>query len=271
MGSDWGFQLIFKSEEASKVPDLFLELILPYLDNNPLVPDEEKQPRKVKNDGYYGYYPLWVKLTNEDSDYRTVGFGLTPFKLNNEYVSFHFTTDISRAMSTGFEMVTDIFLAIAPKLDPVAGFWHSDFLATSAESPCEYYRNPYLFCIVPRVDLGNLNTRQAIDYYPYLKDKTLESKLAGLRTALSKDELIRILEQHCDKVVVGVEGVGVYKGKLRNEQEFILTPRQFIRQELRRRGVKLEESLVEMLEGRKLKTVEIGTLLKQNAEQYRSA
>ncbi len=109
------------------------------------------------------------------------------------------------------------------------------------ERPCfdyaEYYNNPYFFCVEP--SLGPSYSDYDVSF---LNDKTVLAKLAEIKKVMSRSELLSLIQKHSKELTVN-NGAGV--GVLKDIGSDPVHPRYFIRKELRKRGVKLEDGYAE--------------------------
>ena len=101
-----------------------------------------------------------------------------------------------------------------------------------------YYRNPYFYFLEPPVDF--------IKLHAFFENSAVLQKLSELRKAISPDELIETLKQHCEQVVRGQNGIGISKDSHgKGYGESYVFPHYFLRKLARSRGVQLEEGYAE--------------------------
>lgn len=135
----------------------------------------------------------------------------------------------------------NMFLGLAPILDPIAGFSYGDHILTIAETQYEYYRDPYMFCATPLVDTN----AKALGFFKFLHDRDIEKELLIAKGAIPRDELIRLIKKHSRKIVINERGAGIDKGNY-YDLECSVIPRVFLREEIRRRGFDLPEGFTEL-------------------------
>lgn len=143
----------------------------------------------------------------------------------------------------------DMCFDLCSSIDPLYGIGDNGICVYDygpAWAAVEHYRDPYFFCLDPRQSLENQrqNTvRHIADEFIY--DKDALNKIAEIRKVLSLDELVNLLRKNCKKVAIGPKGgVTVWKGE-EGDTASAVSLRYFLAQEVRRRGVHLEEGSAE--------------------------
>jgi hypothetical protein len=242
-----GFYMIFEGNKVDEKAKRFLKLIKPHC-------TPPSKPKYYKEGSFEGYSEIYVNMYYKDGVMRGLYFSLN-FQRNEDTgnrATLSFTTDFSIAASKeNSEILYNIFLEVAAKLDPVFG---SDINATDLTGPCEfpveYYENPYFFCVEPKLRKISIEERDRLRVgstllHDFLHNKDLESKLEEIKRVMGREELVALLKKYCRKVVLGEHGVGILKNMTEGHREFYVYPRYFIRKELRKRGVHLDEGLAE--------------------------
>lgn len=161
---------------------------------------------------------------------------------------YFYTDSMSDSYPSEQELFYDIFLTVCKELKPIFGSAQSTEWGTDREStrPCtdqaEYYQNPYLFCVEPPLSDYYFNDSSYINaFYDFLHSNELTTKLVEIERVVSRSELVGIIQQHVGEMIESDDGgIGVLKNNVQ-----AVYPRYFIRQELRRRGIQIEEGLAE--------------------------
>ena len=151
-------------------------------------------------------------------------------------------------------MFYDIFFTACRELKPIYGYADE---TKDDERPCmdwaEYCKEPYLFCfeppLFPHILIFGYND-QRVDklFTDFIRNKDVIAKLEEIKEVMSRDELTDFIKKYSGQIkysgkIVESDDGGI--GILKNEYPQAAYPRYFIRRELRKRGIKLEEGLAE--------------------------
>ncbi|MBI3036911.1 hypothetical protein HYY73_04135 [Candidatus Woesearchaeota archaeon] len=190
---------------------------------------------KVKKQPHQPYELVVGSMTYDlKQEKETTRFG-------NSQIRLHSVATLSEEEQ--FARFFDFCFDVCRKIDPLYGLADNGITVYDygpAWSAVEHYRNPYFFCLEPpKAEYG---------YDPaddFIHNETMLSKISEIRRVLSLDELLTLLRTHCKKVAVGDKGgVTVWKDE-KGDTESAVGLRYFLAQEVRRRGIHLEEGSAE--------------------------
>lgn len=121
------------------------------------------------------------------------------------------------------------------------------------ERPCmdwaEYYKDPFLFCLEPPLFISG-EKKDDLDRFfnDFIRNKNVIAKLNEIKKVMSRDKLIDLIKKYSGQIKYSgkfVESDDGGVGILKNDYPQAAYPRYFIRRELRKRGIQLEDGLAE--------------------------
>ncbi len=238
MSYETDFMLFFEEDYSGKL-DGFLNVLRKMLGDKVDIGKATKYGAEVFIKSYfygvkeYGYMPFILSVGSDEA--RKTSWLV-------------FSTDVmdDDPESPNQKLFYDIFFASCKELKPVFGTAEPTEQNTDRENtrPCtdqaEYYKNPYLFCIEPPLfGSGDFNPAQFSHDFFHRTD--IVAKLAEIEKVMSRSELVAILKKHSEQMVESDDGgIGVFKKSWQ-----AVYPRYFVRKEIRKRGLELEEGLAE--------------------------
>lgn len=191
------------------------------------------------------YGEVRIRIANY-SEPLYIPFSLYAWSLNYLKISgLNFSTDVMDWESNkDMNLFYNIFLTACKELKPAFGSagdttWNLSKPSRPCWDQAEYYGDPYLFCVEPPLFDGGFDPKKFCHEFLYNKD--VISKLNEIKKVMSREELIKIIKKYSKKIIESDDGgVGILKIKIQG-----VYPRYFIRRELRKMGIYLEEGLAE--------------------------
>lgn len=232
MGKDYDFIMIFNDDKIGKCNE-FLQLLKRW---------EGKV--RIGKDTISGH-EVYIR-TEELSKPTFILFYLSAWPLpviNTSRLVFRTAVDIGYGQYADVvELFYDIFFTACKELKPVFGTADETIYdKRPCMDQCEYYQDPYLFCLEP--PLFNYYNFDEVKYVnEFFHNGKLFSKLNEIKRVMSRDELVGIIKKYSKKMIESDDGgIGIFK----NEYPQAAYPRYFIRRELRKRGIQVEDGLAE--------------------------
>ena len=145
------------------------------------------------------------------------------------------------ALDESWDIFYELFKTICNKLEPLyAQFGGYDLDFPVHASFVEYYRDPYFFCVDPV---------KSEDRFFHLKGNQIQLTISKAKKLISKGELLSLIKKHSvDSFETLSGGFGCLKIESELKQGMgasFVYPRYFIRKELKKRGLKIEDGLPE--------------------------
>ncbi len=218
-GTYWGFELHFSRSKKETLEREFIKALTPFA--------EIRSPTTDKP-----YYDIWLKVPG----------GGALYSLNTTATRVTLITDMS-IKGPEIILLDDVMLAVAQQLNPLRAISIMETLGTINELTAIYYSDPYYFLLEPpSTDPSDIRT----GLKRLLQGFKEKKKLAEIKKILPLEELVEVLQKHCEKVVFGQNGgVGILKGSSAKANATYVFPHYFLRQLVRQRGVALKEGFAE--------------------------
>lgn len=127
------------------------------------------------------------------------------------------------------------------KLDPLLAYWYytgSFGGEVLMGSEFEYYAEPYFFCLEPTKEDEDRRHENG-----FLFDGKNRQKIEEIKKVMPREELLKLLEKHSKKLILGKCGAGIIK-----EVGYdAFYPRYFVRKAVRGKNINLPEGFTELL------------------------